>query len=97
MLNYILSPLAQEDFENIWNYTAETWNPSQADKYFDKLMDGIYVIRKHSEIGRCINHVQTGYRSYVCESHLIIYRIIGENIDVIRILHQRMNLFDQIK
>ncbi len=29
----IFSPAAEADLEQIWRYTAETWNPDQADEY----------------------------------------------------------------
>ncbi|MDG2448309.1 MAG: type II toxin-antitoxin system RelE/ParE family toxin [Saprospiraceae bacterium] len=96
-LNYILSPLAQEDLENIWIYTATIWDIDQAEKYFDLLMDGITVIREEILIGRSIEYVKAGYRSFVCESHLIIYRIDKDFIDIVRILNQRMDVYDKLK
>lgn len=38
MSGYVLSPLAQADLDQIWDYTAERWDEDQADRY-------IFVVR----------------------------------------------------
>ncbi len=44
-------------------------------------------------IGRACDDVRPGYRKHAVGSHVLYYRLIsGEIIDVVRILHQRMDV-----
>ena len=45
-----------------------------------------------SRTGRMINHVRSDYLKLNIGSHLIMYRKRSGVVDVIRILHQRMDL-----
>jgi toxin ParE1/3/4 len=42
--------------------------------------------------GRAVDDVRRGYFRYAVGSHLIFYRRSGHMIDIIRILHQRMDV-----
>jgi toxin ParE1/3/4 len=44
--------------------------------------------------GKACNHIREGYRKHPAGSHVIFYRLINGGIDVIRILHNRME-FDR--
>jgi plasmid stabilization system protein ParE len=33
MTRYVISPRAQSDIEDIWDYTVERWNSAQAERY----------------------------------------------------------------
>lgn len=41
--------------------------------------------------GKSMEHVRKGYRASKVKSHFIFYRIVNDTIEVIRILHERMD------
>ena len=41
-----ISNEANNDLENIWLYTYETWSIDQADRYFDLILDEIEHLSK---------------------------------------------------
>lgn len=48
-------------------------------------------------IGRACDEVRTGYRRHAVGSHTLYYRLAGaDGIDVVRILHERMDVDRQL-
>ncbi len=93
-MNYKISREASRDIENIWLYTIEKWSTSQADRYFNLIMDEIEYLTKDPESGEDYSKVRKGYFRSRIKSHFIFYRINRKNeeIEIIRILHQRMDI-----
>jgi toxin ParE1/3/4 len=90
---YVLSPAAQADLEQIWEYSCERWSDEQAEKYVREIQRGIERIVDDPLIGRPCEEVRAGYRRHAVGSHALYYRIAsGDLIDVVRVLHQRMDV-----
>jgi toxin ParE1/3/4 len=95
---YRISKKAVNDLEEIWEYTCENWSVNQADRYYKLIISEIEFIAKNSESGKSMDHIKEGYRATIVKSHLIFYRIhTDNNIEIIRILHQRMDVENEIK
>ncbi|MEZ4670687.1 MAG: type II toxin-antitoxin system RelE/ParE family toxin [Anaerolineae bacterium] len=93
MARFTLRPKAIEDLEAIWHYTVSTWGNLQADTYIRQLSEGIRVLASDPAIGQACDYVREGYRKYPVNRHIIFYRVIAaEEIDVVRILHERMDV-----
>ena len=95
-LTYILSKKAISDLEDIWLYTVEKWSATQADRYYNLILDEISFICKDVESGKPMDHVRRGYRASKVKSHLIFYRVVDDVVEVIRILHERMDISDRL-
>ncbi|MBS1549524.1 MAG: type II toxin-antitoxin system RelE/ParE family toxin [Bacteroidetes bacterium] len=93
-MKYKISKQAENDLENIWLYTFEEWSQEQADYYYDLIMDEIEYISKNPKTGKDYNEIRKGYFRSRVKSHFIFYRINlkEEKIEIIRILHQQMNV-----
>jgi toxin ParE1/3/4 len=92
MIRYILSPRAQADLDEIWDYTAETWGIDQAERYIRLLQHGIEAVAADPRRGSSCDDIRAGCRKYLVGSHILFYRITSEAIDVVRILHSRTEL-----
>ena len=89
---YVLSPAARADLERIWDFTANTWGDDQAEAYVREIQRAIERVARNPMIGRGCDDIRAGYRRHAVESHTLFYRIAdGAAIDVVRILHQRMD------
>ncbi|HEX4372538.1 MAG TPA: type II toxin-antitoxin system RelE/ParE family toxin [Puia sp.] len=95
-LPFAISKKAVADLEEIWLYTVEKWSVEQADRYYDLIFDEISYICKNNNSGRSMEHVRKGYRASKVKSHLIFYRILNDTIQVIRILHERMDIENRL-
>jgi len=93
-MKYIISQEASRDIENIWLYTIEKWSIEQADRYFNLIMDEIEYLSEHPKFGKDFSKVRKGYFRSQIKSHFIFYKINikNEEIEIIRILHQRMDI-----
>jgi toxin ParE1/3/4 len=95
---YRISAEAIEDLNRIWLYTLENWSLEQANRYYDLLIEEIKYLSLHFENGKDMAHLKIGYRSSKVKSHLIFYKKgKDEIVEIIRILHQRMDIDNRLK
>lgn len=92
-----LSPAAEADLASIWRYSAEQWNIAQADRYLGEINDAFVQLANGERNGRSIQHVRAGFLKFSVGSHFIVYRQTRNAIDVVRVLHQRMDLEIQLQ
>ncbi len=97
-MGYKISVKASEDIETIWLYTVENWSLEQADRYINLILDEIDYVAKNPNSGKDFNHIRNGYRYAKVKSHLIFYRFIDKqsDVEIIRILHQRMEIENRL-
>ena len=88
---YRLSPLAEADLEEIWLYTFRTWSVEQADSCHGSIVAAFEGLAAGRKKGRPVD-IREGYFKYVVGSHLVFYRLGGAGVEVIRILHQKMDV-----
>jgi toxin ParE1/3/4 len=86
---YLLRPSAEADLQDIWRYTATNWSVAQADRYYREIVRAFDAITAQPTIGRVCDEVKLGYRKHGVAAHVIFYRVTGDNVDVVRILHAR--------
>ena len=93
-----ISREAQKDLNNIWVYTKNKWSKIQADRYYSLLIQEIDFISKNHLVGESISEIRVDYRFTKVKSHLIFYRTPNkEIIEIVRILHQRMDVKSRLK
>lgn len=91
MTNYRLTPAAQRDLSSIWGFTHERWDENQAETYISEIRAAVERIAVDPQRGRACDEIREGYRRYGIGSHLIFYLESADGVDVVRILHQRMD------
>jgi toxin ParE1/3/4 len=91
LTGYRLTPKAEDDLEAIWRYGAETWSPDRADTYLDTLIATIETIVTMPTLARERAEFDPSVRIHPVAEHLIVYRIEGDILLVIRILGGRQN------
>jgi toxin ParE1/3/4 len=88
---YRLTPAVQRDLSMIWDFTEERWDVRQAETYVTEIRAAIERIAVDPDRGRACDEIRAGYRRYGIGSHLLFSVESAEGVDVIRILHQRMD------
>ncbi|WP_209402913.1 type II toxin-antitoxin system RelE/ParE family toxin [Pseudozobellia sp. WGM2] len=95
---YRISQQAIEDLDKIWLYTLNKWSKEQADRYFDLIIAEIEFLADNYLIGKSAEQTRKNYRVTKIKSHLIFYRKVeNEIVEIIRILHQRMDIKKRLK
>lgn len=90
MTGFRLTPAAQRDLSSIWDSTQERWSVRQAETYILEIKAAIERIADDPRRGHRCEEIRAGYRRYGIGSHVLFYRPTADGIDIIRILHQRM-------
>lgn len=91
MTGYVLSPAAETDVNNIWDYTVETWGVAQAASYVGDIRDVCAALAKEQHLGRPVA-VRDGYHKAPVGMHMVYFRRSNDGvIVVVRILHQNMD------
>ena len=91
MNRYRLTPAAQRDLSSIWDFTEERWDIRQAETCIAEIRAAIERVADDPRRGRACDEIRKGYRRYGIGGHLLFYVESAEGVDVIRILHQRMD------
>jgi toxin ParE1/3/4 len=92
--DFVLSPRAQTDLDEIWDFTANRWGTEQAELYIRQLEAAIKNVAAEPRLGRSCDDIRAGYKKYPAGSHVLFFRVTGSGIEVIRILHSHMD-FDR--
>jgi len=95
-LPYIISKKAVNDLDEIWYYTVEKWSVDYANRYYNLIFEEISYICKKPGSGKPMDDIREGYRASKVKSHLIFYKVVNDTVEVIRILHQRMDIGNRL-
>lgn len=97
MAKYFLSNKAVEDLTKIWDYTYEIWSESQADKYYEFLIETCKDISKNPTIGKYYPEIANEILGFRAGNHIIFYlNTKSKEIEILRIHHGRMDLKNKI-
>ena len=94
MAKYRLTNKAVEDLADIWNYTFDEWSERQADDYYNMLIASCQKITTNPQVfGKRYDEIFDRLRGFKADKHLLFYRILDSgDVEIIRILHERMDL-----
>lgn len=92
MSEVVFSLRAQADLDAIWEYTADRWDVEQADSYLRDLVSACNAVASGSRRGRSADDIRPGYFKFTVISHVVFYKESNGIMDVIRILHQQMDV-----
>ncbi|HEX5743371.1 MAG TPA: type II toxin-antitoxin system RelE/ParE family toxin [Flavobacteriaceae bacterium] len=98
MAKYVLTNKAVDDLSKIWDYTYEIWSENQADKYYFEILSDCQALAENQNLGKNYNEIEKNLLGYQSGRHLIFYRILNATkIEIIRILHSRMDLKNRLQ
>jgi toxin ParE1/3/4 len=86
---YRLSPLAEQDLDEIWSYVAEDATPTTADRLIDDIIHRFDLLGEQPGMGRARPEFGIGVRSFAVENYVIYYRQGGVGVLIARVLHGR--------
>ena len=86
-----------KNINKIWIYTAETWSIEQADRYYNLIYDEIEFIVENFKLARDFGKIRKSYKYSKVKSYLIFFKKDKNNeIEVIRVLHERMDIENRL-
>ena len=98
MAKYHITNKAMIDLESIWNYTVKTWSEQQADSYYEMLISLCQPIADNPACGKSYDDIADNLYEFIANKHIIFYRVVSQGkIEIVRILHGRMDLKNRIR
>ncbi|WP_417455882.1 type II toxin-antitoxin system RelE/ParE family toxin [Kordiimonas sp.] len=96
MAIYRLFPAAEADLENIWHYTLRMWGTDQAVSYLDGFEHAFRFLSNTPHVCRERFEFTPPVRIFHHEKHLIVYLVREGEVHVVRILHENMDVDEQL-
>lgn len=90
MPRIVLSPLAQADIDEIWDYIARD-NTRNADRFIDRIEQRFGLLATDPRLGVACQDLRPGLRRFGYARYLIYYRLIRGGIEVVRVIHGARN------
>lgn len=92
MTSVRLTPAAQADLSRIWDFTVTRWGERQAETYIGTIRDTALDLAHGRKPGQAAEYIRAGYRKQYVGSHVLFYRAVEQGgIEIVRILHERMD------
>lgn len=89
--SYRLTDAAEADLEAIWRYGHERWSAVQADRYLDDLDERFRLLGTMPMMTRKRTEFDPPIRIHPFGSHLVIYVVAEDGIDILRVLGNRQD------
>ncbi|WKN43712.1 type II toxin-antitoxin system RelE/ParE family toxin [Tunicatimonas pelagia] len=96
MASYKLTEEARDDLRDIYRYGVTQHGQTQADEYYDGLMDKFQYIAENPNFYQAVDYIRKTYRRCVYGEHSIFYRIIGNDVEIMTIIRAQ-NLPDKLQ
>jgi len=85
-----LTPAARQRLKIIARDTQKAWGIAQRNKYLTELDKGFHDLAVRPDKGRARFEVTADLFSFHLNSHVIFYHIKSDHIEIVDILHERM-------
>jgi toxin ParE1/3/4 len=88
-----LAKRARADLDDIWHsIVRETGSEMLADRQVDAITSRFSLLAEHPRLGRARDDdLGPGRRSFPADDYIIVYRIVGAGLQILRVAHGRRN------
>ena len=96
-MDYVLSERALEDLNEIWVFTKKTWSIEQARRYYNLILEEFNYTCINFEFMQDYKLSNKKLKRSKVKSHHVYFKINEYNeIEILRILHERMDINNQL-
>ena len=88
----IWAPKADQDLLDIWNHYAAEASTETADKIVEHIVMTARRVGGLPMSGRSRDDLKQGARSVLAHPYVVFYRVMGTDVEILRVLHERRNL-----
>ncbi len=92
-MKIIFTPLAEQDLADLFRYISnELSNPIAAHNIADKILHASQKLSDFPELGADLKTIDArldSYRYLIVDNYLIIYKVIDQEVYILRILYAR--------
>ena len=95
MARVFFTRAARDDLIDIWTHIAGD-DPAAADRVLDRLDEVASHLADNPQMGPARDDIRPGLRYLVSGSYLLLYQIVGGDIEIVRAVHGRRDLYGLI-
>lgn len=96
MNSFKLHPQAERDLEAIWLYSEKNWGVDQAHAYLDGLVEIFRLLSNNPLMCRERSEFDPPVHIHNHAHHLIVFVLSDAGIDIVRVLHESMDIDTQL-
>jgi toxin ParE1/3/4 len=85
------SPEAEADLIAIWRWGAKEWSEELADRHLFDIERACERALRHPLLSKARDDLAAGVRCVPVRPHIIFYRTSKGRLEVVRVLHERMD------
>ena len=98
MGTFTLTKKAKADLKSIATYSQRKWGKEQRRIYIRQFDDVFHMLSETPSIGNNCDFIKLGYLKFPVISHIVFYHSTSQsNIEIVRILHKRVDAKTQLK
>lgn len=98
MTAFVLTRRAKDDMRDIARNTEKRWGREQRNCYLRLLDTQFHALAEYPLLGKDCGFIKEKYRRSPVGRHIIFYRILDtEMIEIVRILHEKMDVEPYLK
>ncbi|MEP2758836.1 MULTISPECIES: type II toxin-antitoxin system RelE/ParE family toxin [Alphaproteobacteria] len=87
---------AQNDLESIAKYTQRNWGTDKRREYLRQLNEKAKLVAAMPRVAVSRGDIERGCRTFVAGQHLLVFRVVGQRLEVLRVLHMSMDVEREI-
>lgn len=93
----LISPAAQQDLRDIYQFGLRTWGKNQSNSYLDALEEHFWSLTAQPHMGMERTELAAGMRSFPVQSHVVYYLFKANQVEIVRVLHGRQDQTRHLK
>lgn len=87
----VIAPAAKNDLKDIYQYGLRQWGQAQSDSYLLAIKHQLWLLTEQPLIGVERPELLPHIRCLPIQSHILFYRVITNQVEIIRVLHGRQD------
>jgi len=87
----VIAPAAKNDLKAIYQYGLQRWDQNQSDNYLTLIKDQLWSLTEQPLLGIERTELLPNARSLIIQSHTLFYRVSAQQLEIIRVLHNRQD------
>lgn len=91
-MRLVVAHLARRELQAIARYSGKEWGAARKAQYMAAIREKFSLLLQRPSIGALRNDIAPGYRCHPVGRHLIFYRVEGDSVAILRVLHHRMDV-----
>jgi toxin ParE1/3/4 len=95
MIPYTIALRAQNDLAEIWSYVVRD-SLVAADRLIEMFHQKFLLLAAQPFMGESRETLQSGLRAFSAGNYVILYRLVQNGIDVVRVIHAARDIGEQL-